>query len=377
MSISEPLRVGIVGLSAAGGWASRAHVPALTGSRHFTVIGTCASTTDSAAAAAEKYDLPIATTSAAELAADDRVDAIVVAVRVPRHEAILREVLPVGKPTFSEWPLAPDARIAEELARLADRHRTPTAVGLQARHVPEVRLMKRLIEAGHIGQIRSARVIADGGGWGAMTQSATAYTVDAAAGATMAAIPLGHTLDAVVDILGPLEPLSVATAIDYPDVVVVDTGEVVRKTTPDQIALVARTANGAILTVHYQGGLSKGTNFLWEVGGTGGVLQLTGATGHLQFGAVTLRCSRDDGALEQLMPVAGKDYRVDDGGPDTEAGPAFVVAQQYAAWHEALTGTPTEHPATTGFDHAVAHHRLIDDILRMGRLDRDRDRSRP
>ncbi|GAA3031872.1 Gfo/Idh/MocA family protein [Actinokineospora globicatena] len=359
---AAPLRIGIVGLSATGGWASRSHVQALAGSDRFTLVGTCASTAESAAKAAAEYGLPVATSSPAALAADDRVDAVVVAVRVPLHEQVLLEVLPVGKPTFCEWPLAPDAGIAATLARLADEHGTPTAVGLQARHVPQVRMMKRLIGTGHIGRVLSARLIGDAGGWGTTTGSATAYTVDGSSGATMAAIPLGHTLDAVVDTLGRLDLGEVITTIDHPEVRVSDTGAVIRKSTPDQIAFVARTATGAVLTVHYQGGLSAGTTFLWEVRGTEGVLRLTGATGHLQFGAVTLRGARHGGELAELVPVAGLDLRGEGGG----AAPASVVADQYAAWHDVLTGAVSPHPATVGFQHAATHHELIDEILRRG-----------
>lgn len=376
MSAAAPLRVGIVGLSAAGGWASRAHVAALDASPHFTLTGVAGSTPESTAAAAEKYGLPVAAADPAALAADERVDAIVVAVRVPRHEEILRQVLPFGKPTFSEWPLAPDARVAAELAGLAEQHGAPTAVGLQARHVPQVRLIKRLLEGGYIGEVLSTRLIGDAGGWGAATQSATAYTVDAASGAGMAAIPFGHTLDAVIDVLGPLRPAGVVTAVGQPVVRVLDTGETVRKTTPDQLGLVATTADGAVLTAHYQGGLGPGTTFLWEIRGTAGALQLTGATGHLQFGAVTLRGAKGDGDLEELEPVAGTDYRGVGSGLN---GPAAVVAEQYEAWYEALTGTPSEYGTAVDFRHAVAHHDLIDGLLTPGRVARsaERDERRP
>ncbi|ROP41819.1 Gfo/Idh/MocA family protein [Saccharothrix texasensis] len=360
------LRVGIVGLSATGGWAARAHAPAISSGDRFTLVGTCAGTAESAAAAAAKYGLPVATSSPAELAADHRVDVIVVAVRVPLHEEVLREVLPVGKPTLCEWPLAPDAAIAERLALLADRCGTPTAVGLQARHVPEVRMMKRLISAGHIGRVSSARLIGDAGGWGATTRSATAYTMDGSSGAGLSAVPLGHTLDAVVDTLGPLELSEVVTTIDHSRVAVVDTGEVITKTTPDQVAFLARTTTGAVLSAHYQGGLSKGTTFLWEVRGSDGVLQLTGDTGHLQFGAVTLRGASRGGDIEELVPVAGLDHRGGDGEVDPVPKPVSVVAEHYAAWHDTLTGAASAHPGTVGFHHAAAHHGLVDEILRRG-----------
>jgi predicted dehydrogenase len=54
-SISEPIGVGIVGLSAAGGWAATAHVPALAALDGYQLRALSASSVESAAAAAERY----------------------------------------------------------------------------------------------------------------------------------------------------------------------------------------------------------------------------------------------------------------------------------------------------------------------------------
>src|ERR1700753_809525 len=90
----RPVRVGIIGLSASGGGASPAHVPALRarGGEHggYELRAASASTQEKAAAAAEAYDVPLAFGTAAELAACDEVDLVVVAGRGPQHAALVR-----------------------------------------------------------------------------------------------------------------------------------------------------------------------------------------------------------------------------------------------------------------------------------------------
>ncbi|WP_461666590.1 Gfo/Idh/MocA family protein [Gordonia sputi] len=356
MTTHNRIGVGIVGLSADGGWAARSHVPALRASDRFELVGVAASTPERTRAAAEKYSLPVAATSAAELAADDRVDTVVVAVKVPAHEQLIDQILPTGKPVLCEWPLAPNSQTATELADRADAAKVCTAVGLQALHVPQVQHMKSLIADGFIGRPTSSILIGEAGGWAATVISTTAYTLDRRNGATMAAIPLGHTLAAVVDVLGDLDDLQVATSIDIPQVRETDTGRTVHKSTPDQIAFTARTHSDVLVSAHYRGGRSGGTGLLWEIRGTEGVLQLTGEIGHLQFGAVTLSGSRGTAAPEIIpTPTAAQDI-------DALAGtPAAIVAREYDAWAATLDGAAR--PATLpDFRRAAEHQLLIDQI---------------
>lgn len=351
MTARNQIRVGIVGLSAGGGWAARSHVPALRASDRFELVGVAASTPERTHAAAEKYSLPVAAASAAELAADERIDAVVIAVKVPEHEQLVDQVLPSGKPILCEWPLAPDAQTATELADRAATAGVSTAVGLQALHVPQVQQMKNLIAEGFIGRPTSSILIGEAGGWGDTVVSATAYTLNSRNGATMAAIPLGHTLAAVVDVLGDLDELKVATSIDVPEVRETDTGRIVHKSTPDQIAFTARTRSGALMSAHYRGGRSGGTGLLWEVRGTEGVLQLTGEIGHLQFGSVTLSGSRG-GAAPEVRTTNGAD-RGDD---PLHGTPAAIVAREYEAWSATLDG---DRPAVLPDFRRAAEHQLL------------------
>lgn len=61
--------------------------------------------------------------------ADPAVDGFAVCSENARHTPLLRRVLPVGKPTFCEKPLAVDPAEADEIAALVAKHGTPFTCG--------------------------------------------------------------------------------------------------------------------------------------------------------------------------------------------------------------------------------------------------------
>ncbi|MGE4561252.1 MAG: gfo/Idh/MocA family oxidoreductase, partial [Desulfobulbus sp.] len=74
---------------------------------------------------------------------------------------------------------------------------------------------------------------------------------------------------------------------------------------PDQIMVHGALASGAALSIHYRGGVSRGTNLLWEINGTEGDIQVTGDLGHAQMIQLTVRGARGkDKELRPLMPEA-------------------------------------------------------------------------
>src|SRR3954454_14452259 len=113
-SSTAPIGVGVIGLSASGGWAAQAHPPALAAVPGFEVRALSASSPASAKAAGEKYGIPLTFGSAEELAWRDEVDLVVVAVKVPHHRELPLPALEAGKAVFCEWPLGNGLEEAEE-----------------------------------------------------------------------------------------------------------------------------------------------------------------------------------------------------------------------------------------------------------------------
>lgn len=351
-----PLGVGIVGLSADGGWGARGHVPAVDAVDGFELRALTASTPESAQKAATRYGVPLAFTDAGELAAHEDVDLVVVTVRVPRHRELILPALQAGKIVLSEWPLANGLAEAEELAGIARRQGVRTAVGLQARSAPVVRYLRDLISEGYVGRVLSSSLVASGGGWGPTVASRTAYTTDRANGATMLTVPFGHTVDAFTMCLSGFASLTATTATRRPVVRNAETGASVPQSAEDQIAVTGELESGAIAAVHYRGGSSRSTNLLWEINGTEGDLVVTGDSGHLQFGQVTLRGARGESSETTELPVPDSYQLV----PEL-SGPQAVVANAYARLRRDLLEGTSQVP---DFGHAVNHHQLLDRITR-------------
>jgi predicted dehydrogenase len=359
-SPAAPIGIGIVGLSASGGWAAQAHLPALRAVPGFEIRALSASSCASAKAAGEKYGIPLAFGSAEELAWRDEVDLVAVCVKVPHHRELTLPALEAGKAVFCEWPLGNGLAEAEELAAVAQAGGIRTFVGLQARSAAPVRYLRDLVADGYVGRVLSTSVIASGLGWGAEFPPGGDYLLDRDNGATMLTIPFGHTIDALTMVLGEFTDLTAVLATRRRQVRNAATGQVAPMSAADQIAVGGVLDGGAVASVHFRGGRSRATNFHWEINGTDGDLLLTGGSGHLQFGQVTVHGARgDDTALEEL-PV-----------PSSYASLPGLDASGTQMWHPvALAYEQIRADLTAGthhapdFAHAARRHRLLDRIER-------------
>jgi predicted dehydrogenase len=348
----EPLGVGIAGLSATGGWAARAHVPALALLDGIGLRGLTARSAASGRAASAAHGVP-AYASVADLARAADVDLVVVAVKVPRHRELVLPALELGVPVLSEWPLAVDLREAEELKRAAGR--TRTFVGLQARSSPTFRWLADLVHAGYVGELLSATVVAASSGWGDPVPDRLRYTLDRAQGATLLAIGFGHVIDAVSMVVGEPEDVVATTATRRPRVPLVGAAGSIPMTAEDQIAVSGTLPGGAVLSVHHRAGLAAGPGFLLLVDGTEGTLRVT-APAEPHIAPVTVHGSRGRAQLARLTLPDGYDERRDLAGTAVHS-----LLHAYAAVRDDLRHGTAHAP---DFGHAVRRHRLLDAIER-------------
>ncbi|MFH8349494.1 Gfo/Idh/MocA family protein [Streptomyces sp. NPDC018045] len=358
---AAPIGVGIIGLSASGGWAARAHLPALAAVPGFELRALAAGTPESTRAAGEKYGVPPALGGAGELVRRDEVDLVVVAVKVPHHRELVLAALEAGKMVLSEWPLGNGLAETEELAAVAEAKGVRTFVGLQARSAPPVRYVRDLIADGYVGEVLSTSVIASGRRWGARFEPGGAYLLDRGNGGSLLTIPFGHTIDAVTMALGEFTDLGAVMATRRPKVHNDVTGEPARMDVPDQIAVSGALEGGAVASVHFRGGLSRATNFHWEINGTAGDLLVTGDSGHLQFGRVTVHGARGEDATLAELPVPGAYDAALPALTGRAAEDAYTVAHAYEQIRADLAAGTHHAP---DFAHAVRRHRLLDRIER-------------
>jgi predicted dehydrogenase len=200
-----------------------------------------------------------------------------------------------------------------------------------------------------------------GGGWGGSIaeKKISAYLLDRANGATMLTIPVGHTLAALMDVLGEVAEVSAVLATRRTSALAVDTGETLAVSAPDQVLVSGVLANGAPLSIHYRGGTARdGDGLFWEINGTEGDIRVSAPSrGHTQLVPLSLKgAGGDEEAFRPLeVPASYRSARPEDIVPGN-------VARIYARMGRDLRdGTHT----APSFEDAVAVHRVIAAIERV------------
>ena len=102
---------------------------------------------------AARYPDARATTSFADLLADDALDAVVIATPVPTHYGLAKQALEVGKHVFVEKPPAMRATEMDELVALAKKNDRVLMPGHLLLYHPGVLKVKELIDNGEVGDV--------------------------------------------------------------------------------------------------------------------------------------------------------------------------------------------------------------------------------
>jgi len=344
----KKIRIGFIGLNPDSHWASRSHIPALkTLTDVFEVKGVANSTYESAQRTAKALQIPYAFENVQELIHSGEIDLVVVTVKVPYHYDLVYTALMAGKHVYCEHPLGNGLEEVERLAALAVSKGVVAVAGTQMAVSSQVIYLQQLVNDGFIGKVLSTTLIGSGGQWRDETVTDLYYMYEKNKGATMLTIPLGHTLAGLLKVLGGFDELHSHMFSNYSTVSLKDTGEIKPKTTEDQIMVMGRLKSGAAISIHYRGGISKGTNFLWEINGSEGDLQVTGTIGHGQLAPLTIYgAGREDKALKLLSSHAEN--------PIMEN-----VARMYALIGGDIRNGTRSAPT---FDDAVALHRVLQAI---------------
>jgi predicted dehydrogenase len=198
--MSSPIRVGIIGLTAATSgttaWAANAHLPYLKQSPHYTIVALCNSSIEAAQRAIEKYDLPAETKaygSPEDLAADPNVDLVVVSTRVDRHALVALPSLKKGKHVFTEWPMDRNLAVAKDMLAASQEGGGRTFVGIQAPMAPAIRTLQGLIADGKIGRVLSSTFVASVDMAGYDQDRELGYMLDREIGGNLLTIAFGHS----------------------------------------------------------------------------------------------------------------------------------------------------------------------------------------
>jgi predicted dehydrogenase len=358
LQMSNPIRVGVVGANPDSSWASFTHLPAIQALQQFELKAVSTTRRETADKAAERFGASLAFDNAYDLVTHPEVDLVTVAVKAPEHHELVLAALRAGKHVYCEWPLGNGLEQSMEMAEVARQQKVHTTVGLQGRASPWIAAVRDLVADGKLGRVLSTSVIASGHVFGPTSVSRSAYTLDRRNGATMLMMSFSHLLDSVLHSLGEFTELASLLATQRKEIYVTDTNENVPLRAADQILVNGVLSSGAVASLHMRGGLSRGTNLLWEINGTHGDLVITADTPFPHFGPLRLKLGRGDATTLEDVLVSDD---VLDVPASLKGGPAFNIACLYAAFARDIREGTYLCP---GFDEAVRRHKVLDSIER-------------
>jgi predicted dehydrogenase len=351
--MADKIRLGLIGASVSGTWSARSHLPALRASTEVELTAVCTTRADSAEAARRAWDARLAFDDWRKMVLSPEIDAVAVVVRVPSHYAPTKAALEAGKHVYCEWPLGRTTAEAVVLAALAKAKGRVTAVGLQARANPVLMHMKELVEAGFVGDPMAVHVMLMREGVLSRPSHRT-WQRDATLGANTLTIANGHTVDAMRYVTGDFHRLSAVVATQAKQWLDTGTNTWLDVTSPDNVLISGRLANGAVASVHVGAIPFAGSGYRMEIYGRDGTLVISGEESP-QLGEVSLHGAKGGNKLAS-MPVPDR-FRF--AAPGTPSGEAFNVAQMYVQFARAIRGGESRQPT---FATAVELHHLVDAI---------------
>lgn len=355
--MSAPIRVGIVGVNAHRGWAAEAHIPALRSLPSYEITALSTTRQESADAAAAAFGVRLAFDNHRDLVISPDVDLVVVTVKVANHREIVDAALNAGKAVYSEWPLGMNLDEAQAMVDLADQRNARTLVGLQSRSNPAVMYARDLVAAGYIGTVLSTTLIGSAG-LGGMIDQGNSYIVKSENKASLLRLVAAHSIDVINHVLGDFAELSAVLDTRRPDMVIIESGDKIVKTTADQVAVIGRLISGTTVSLHFREGHQGGEAFMWEINGSGGTLQLRATGGHPGMFAPTIAGSQGGDRLAAL-PIPELYTGQTPGLERLENTTAYSVARMYAAFAADLRDGSHTAP---DFNQALRTFRVIEAV---------------
>jgi predicted dehydrogenase len=141
------MKVGIIGT----GWIAEKAAITLKGLNTCAAYAVGSRKPETAQAFAEKWNIPKAYGSYAELIADPDVDLLYIGTPHSHHYDVTREAILAGKPCLVEKAFMANARQAKEILDLAHEHGVFLAEAIWTRYQPAVNIVRKLIADGRIG----------------------------------------------------------------------------------------------------------------------------------------------------------------------------------------------------------------------------------
>ena len=347
------IRVGIVGV---GNWGRYGHIPVLHLLPNFEIAAVASRRKEYAQETAKQFSIAHAFTDANELINHPDVDLVVVLPPAPQHAAFVRAAIAAGKDIYCEWPLTTNIADTEDLLTRAEAAGVRHIVGLQRRMGPSARFARDLLAQGYVGQVRSVRMHVSMNHFQARRSTDLAWTIPPENFSHILSIYGGHFLDMLFHVVGPPQNLSSVVKEQFPTITLIENGETFPNKTPDQVAAIGTLANGAVFSIHVEGGKRNNSGLQIDITGMEGDLKISNALSFQNPEDNIVEGSQGDGeALSVLsIPVT---YQ---GLPASDLDASVLdLAYLYSAYADDREKGTRNAPT---FNDAVRMHKLIDVI---------------
>ncbi|NDJ13444.1 MAG: gfo/Idh/MocA family oxidoreductase [Acidobacteriia bacterium] len=135
------------------GFMGRVHSEGIRRLGNVEIVGIAASSADKARAFADEISVARATGDYRELLADPEIDAVHICTPNALHFPMSKAALEAGKHVLCEKPLAMSSEQASEMVRIAKERNLANCTFHNLRYYPQVQNMRRMREAGELGEI--------------------------------------------------------------------------------------------------------------------------------------------------------------------------------------------------------------------------------
>lgn len=347
------IRVGLVGI---GNWAVYAHIPVLNLLPEFEVVVISSRRQQYAEEIAKKFAIPYAVNTLEAVVEHPEVDLVAILTPAPQHETGVRAAIAAGKNVYCEWPLTPSTKSSVSLLQAANKAGAHHLIGLQRRLAPSNRYLHDLLEEGYVGKVRSVRLHVSENLFQQRRSTAIGFTINAANFSHPFSIYGGHFLDMLFAAVGDPRDFTALTANQFESITLIETGETIPTTTPDQVLLSGTLQSGAVFSVHIEGGKRNNFGVQLDITGTEGDLKLSNTASFHNCEDNKIEGARGERLPLQPLPVPPKYNWLP---PSDIPASALELANVYAAYARDIE--EDTHVAPTFFD-AVRLHRLLNAI---------------
>jgi predicted dehydrogenase len=131
----------------------RVHSEAIRRLGHVDIVAVAAANSPEAAAFAKSIGVERSTADYRDLLAESEIDAVHVCTPNALHFPVAKAALQAGKAVLCEKPLSMTVAEAQEMVDLAEEKNLPNCVNHNLRFYPVVQQIRRMIEAGDLGEI--------------------------------------------------------------------------------------------------------------------------------------------------------------------------------------------------------------------------------